>query len=762
MGVGSFAASVDDAAFPAQLHQRPSPIVRHPPGHETEELTGPIGPDAPAHGPGLAYIPALDGIRALAIIATMGFHGGVFLTSGGFFGVDAFFTLSGFLITSLLLSEWQETATVRLRAFWTRRARRLLPGLVVMLLGVALYAAYLVPKGTYPSLRADGIATLFYFANWHFIAVGSNYFDQTSLVSPLSHTWSLAVEEQFYLVWPLIVLCVFKWWKSKRVLLAVCLAGSMASAVEMAVTYSPSEANRLYYGTDTRAQSLLVGASLAVVLSLWADRRRREGSAPSRQSRAAHHLGGDPAWAAQTARGRRIVLAVGLSGVVAGALLWWLLSSQSSLTYEGGFLMAALATTAVLFSVTCSQRSILAAALSVSPLRFVGRISYGMYLWHFPLFIYFNGARTGLTGYPLFAIRSAVTVAVASVSFYVVERPVRRGTFLIGWKSWLLSPAAIAGTAAALLAATSLPATAVSRATSPSAPRSSISTQPMAKVLLVGDSMAATLGNGINGEAQGFGGLRLTQGSGIDGSVGRYFGLDIVNDATPNCGLIPGTYKIQNHAPTESAPPCEPGSGDPGWPVDWSKLVAKENPLVSVFLARLDIVNHLFDGRWTHIGDPAFDAHLLSQIRLAVRVLSSGGGKVILLTTPYYSTGEQPDGQPWPEDDPSRVDRFNALLREVASENPTKVFVLDLNAIVDPGAGFQQTINDVPLRFTDGIHLTAQGDCWIAPRLLPLIRQIAVNGGPSGPSASAALVSSAERTFPDTLCQAPTKFLPIG
>ena len=160
------------------------------------------GPDAPRRGQTLAYVPALDGIRGVAIIVIMGYHGGVFLTSGGFYSLDTFFALSGFLITSLLVAEWQRTGTVRLAAFWARRARRLLPALLLMLLGVAAYAAFLVPAGTYPTLRGDGFSALFYFANWHFIAVGSNYFDQTALTSPLTHTWSLAVEEQFYLVWP--------------------------------------------------------------------------------------------------------------------------------------------------------------------------------------------------------------------------------------------------------------------------------------------------------------------------------------------------------------------------------------------------------------------------------------------------------------------------------------------------------------------------------------------------------------------------------
>ena len=181
-----------------------SPVV------ETDAGTDRAGPDAPRAGPTLTYIPALDGIRGVAVLVIMGYHGGVFVGNGGFYSVDTFFALSGFLITSLLLAEWQRTSSVRLRLFWARRARRLLPGLVVMLLGVSLYAAVLVPAGTYPGLRADGLSSLFYVANWHFIANGSNYFDRTGLASPLLHMWSLAVEEQFYLLWPLLVLGVLK------------------------------------------------------------------------------------------------------------------------------------------------------------------------------------------------------------------------------------------------------------------------------------------------------------------------------------------------------------------------------------------------------------------------------------------------------------------------------------------------------------------------------------------------------------------------
>jgi peptidoglycan/LPS O-acetylase OafA/YrhL len=378
-------------------------------------------------GPNISYIPALDGVRGVAIITIMGFHGGVFLTSGGFYSLDTFFTLSGFLITSLLITEWQTSGRIGLRAFWARRARRLLPGLFVMLLGVAFFSAFLVPAGTYPTLRADSLSSLFYFANWHFIADGSNYFIRTGPTSPLIHMWSLAVEEQFYLVWPLIVLGILTLCRSRRVLLVVCVVGACASAIEMAALYSPADVDRVYYGTDTRAQSLLVGAALAVGLSLWGDWRRRRGNPLAAGDRRLRGIGGDSAWYIHTAYGRWAAAAVGLGGLVGSALLWTQVSYNDPFAFRGGFLLASLATAAVLFCVVCAQRSGVARSLSVAPLRYIGRISYEMYLWHYPLFLYLDAARIGIGGLALFGVRAAATVAAATVSYYVVGRPVRRG-----------------------------------------------------------------------------------------------------------------------------------------------------------------------------------------------------------------------------------------------------------------------------------------------------------------------------------------------
>ena len=379
-----------------------------------------VSPDAPRQGATLAYLPALDGMRGVAMLGIMGVHAGVYLTAGGFFLLDSFFALSGFLITSLLIVEWRKRGTIKLGAFWARRARRLLPALFFMLIGVSVIYGVFVPAGTYPTLRGDALSALFYFANWHYIASGSNYFHMTGLTSPLIHTWSLAVEEQFYLVWPLVFLGVMKLTRSLRVLLVVAVVGALASAIEMALLFNPTNINRLYFGTDTHAQSVLVGATLAIGLRLWAESRRK---------------GDEQDWQARTPWARLVLTGIGVLGLAVSVVLYVTVHSDDAFAYRGGFLIAALAASAVLLSVSCAQCSPVARLLSFRPFTFIGRISYGMYLWHFPFFIFINEERTGLSRWPLFVVRVIPTIGIATLSFYFVERPIRQGTFFTRFRA---------------------------------------------------------------------------------------------------------------------------------------------------------------------------------------------------------------------------------------------------------------------------------------------------------------------------------------
>ena len=246
-------------------------------------------PPAPVRSPRLVYIPALDGLRALAVMAVLLYHGGVNWIPGGFLGVDVFFVISGYLITSLLLRDWSEHGSIQLGRFYVRRARRLLPALFLMLGVVSLYSLVFLPD-TVAELRGAVIATLVYVENWHLISHDVSYFVSAGRPSLLRHVWSLAVEEQFYLLWPLLFsLLLARWGRRSRSLLRVILGGALVSAVLMAVQYQRyGDPSRVYFGTDTRASTLLIGAALAIVWTPWRLHARHR---PQRTTRTRHHGG---------------------------------------------------------------------------------------------------------------------------------------------------------------------------------------------------------------------------------------------------------------------------------------------------------------------------------------------------------------------------------------------------------------------------------------------------------------------------------------
>ncbi len=659
-------------------------------------------------------------------------HAGVLITGGGFFLLDSFFALSGFLITSLLIAEWRQKGTIRLKAFWARRARRLLPGLFFMLIGVSVLYGALVPAGTYPTLRGDAIASLFYVANWHFILAGSNYFDRTGLTSPLIHMWSLAVEEQFYLVWPLVFLAVVKFWRSLRVLLVVCIVGTVASALEMGLLYNGTNDTRLYFGTDTHGQSLLIGAGLAAGLAMWSERRQgRLALRPAPTVGEARGGGGD--WQVRTPVARTVLTILGVAGLAGSIVLYATANSADAFVYRGGFLLASLAAAGLLLSVACVQHSLLARVLAFRPFTFLGRISYGMYLWHFPLFSYINNARTGLSGWALFGVRFVPTLAIATLSFYLVERPIRTGTFLSGRRAWALTPSAVALVAVAVVVGTITPTVpAVAGATL----TNSLVASPVegtiaaayahapVRVLLVGDSQALTLGVGLIEATEqskdhlsildeGILGCGVTDGTTFtdDGVPGSILGYPCMPD--PSRGLCPpgGPFGADQNAP------CQP------WTAAWRDWVVQFKPNVVVLLAGgTEVYDRIYKGHTTNILSPAFAAYVKASLEKAVRIATAHGQLMVLMTAPCFDHGEQPNGTPWPTDNPARVAKYDSLLREVAAEHPGHVYVQDLHSYVCPGNKYTETLDGVQIRKPDGVHFAlgkGTGGDFLAPAILP-------------------------------------------
>ncbi|KGN31854.1 acyltransferase [Knoellia sinensis KCTC 19936] len=353
-------------------------------------------------------LPGLDGLRAAAILAVLAFHLDPRWLPGGFLGVDVFFVISGFLITTLLVREHQRTGRVDLRGFWTRRARRLLPALLVLVPSVILIAR-LVETDLLVGIRRQALGALTFTSNWLEIAAGSDYFHSTA-PQLLMNLWSLAVEEQFYLVWPLVALALVRFAPSSRFRAGIAVALALGSAVLMALRFDPSAgATRVYYGTDTHLMGLMLGAALAFA---WA--------APHR------------AWTSTDVWQRVRVPLVAGAGVIL-VVLFALLDESMSFTFRGGIMLASLAT-AVLVLGVLERPTPLRTVLDLPILRWIGERSYGLYLWHWPVILIIEadlpwGTR-GSDGYiwsRLWAV--LVTAAIADLSYRFIESPVRERGF---------------------------------------------------------------------------------------------------------------------------------------------------------------------------------------------------------------------------------------------------------------------------------------------------------------------------------------------
>jgi peptidoglycan/LPS O-acetylase OafA/YrhL len=348
-----------------------------------------------ANAPHIGYRPGLDGLRALAVIAVFAYHARIDWLPGGFLGVDLFFVLSGYLITSLLLVEWEARNRIDLRRFWLRRARRLLPALVVVVLATLILAA-IFARQDLAHTRSDVLGSLLYFANWHEIVANRSYFNVMGNPSLLQHTWSLAVEEQFYIVWPLLLVpCLVL--IGRRRLPMLVIAGIAASTALMWILYNPNDPSRVYYGTDTRAFLLLMGIVIALVWP-WIERMQR--AVP-------------------------LLELLGVAALVGAVLLFRNMQDFSPTLYHGGDLAAAFCFAALVAAVAHPKTGI-GNALGVAPLRWIGERSYGIYLWHWPIIVLLAGVNTR-PGFGIVAAEAVLVLAAATLSFRFVEEPIRSG-----------------------------------------------------------------------------------------------------------------------------------------------------------------------------------------------------------------------------------------------------------------------------------------------------------------------------------------------
>ncbi|WP_175616126.1 acyltransferase family protein [Mycobacterium sp. GA-1841] len=641
-------------------------------------------------------IPALDGIRAIAVALVLAGHGGVPGVAGGFIGVDVFFVLSGFLITSLLLDEYRRTERIDLKGFWIRRAKRLLPAMVLMTLAVVI-ARDLFPSDAVSSLRDDAVAAFFWMANWVFVAGNTDYFSQGDTPSPLQHTWSLAVEEQYYVIWPLLVLAAALVLRRRRpnavrgAVFGLAVLGVVASAVE-AILLSGDDGllNRVYFGTDTRAQALLVGAAAAALLV-------RD-------------------WSALTVSGTLIrarwrrwvawILPV-LGVLVLGAAAH--LATGSAAEFRHGLLIVvALGAVLVVAPVALDQDGYVARALAWYPLVTLGVISYGVYLWHWPIFLILNGERTGLTGWSLLALRCAVTIAVSWVSWWAIEQPIRH------WRPEHVPMLRLAGATVATAAVVTMTVVPVSVPTRPAGPdvlAAAASEQDVGAERAVPVGPPPALPPGTRTVA--------VFGDSVAWTLMRYLpptpGFHFSDYTTIGCGIARGGPYRSAGETLNQKPECD------SWPERWAQRVTHDRPeTVLLMIGRWEVVDRTWHGRWMHIGNDAYDAYLKSELQRALDILSSTGARVVVTTAPYSRRGERSDGTLYPEDQPGRVQTWNTMLRNVAAQRPN-VSVLDFNAKLNPNGKYTAKIDGVRMR-SDGVHPTAEAVKWLTPWLIDSLK----------------------------------------
>lgn len=389
------------------------PPMKTPP----RAASGPVSTAPPAStGVADGRLPGLDGLRAFAVIAVILYHLSPGLAVGGYLGVDVFFVISGFLITALLLRERASTGRICLGNFWLRRTRRLLPALLALVLACCT-AAWLIGGNVLVDLGRQVLGAATFSSNWLAVVGHRSYFDETA-PELFRNLWSLAVEEQFYLLWPLAVLLLvlvrMRWLR-----LGIVIAAAIASALAMALIYVPgADATRVYYGTDTHSFGLAIGAALAVLSQHWSAL---------------------PLWWSRGARWLLPTLGtVSLGGLVAAAIL---MPADAPLVYQGGLVVVALLT-AVTITGAIVPGSVLGRTLDLAPLRWVGERSYGLYLWHWPVFVLVVAVlpgwpRLGAGGWALGGIALVITVAAAMLSYRYLEQPIRRKGFTAAFHSVL-------------------------------------------------------------------------------------------------------------------------------------------------------------------------------------------------------------------------------------------------------------------------------------------------------------------------------------
>ncbi|HZA76257.1 MAG TPA: acyltransferase family protein [Acidimicrobiales bacterium] len=617
---------------------------RRRPRRSADRRTEPTAPGTVDHGPRLPHVPGFDGLRAVALLAVLAFHQGYDLVSGGFLGISSFFTLSGFLIATLLLAEWAQGGAVSLPRFWERRARRLIPPVVVVLaVVVALQTALRVGAG--PGFRGDVLAAAGQVLNWRFAIGGDGFASVLTDPSPVQHLWSVSIAAQVFLLFPLAFIGLMRVagrrWRAAGAVFALAAVGSFLAAA--ATADRAGNDGFAYYGTHTRIGEVLVGVALAYAVLSPGVRRLMD-----------------------TRRGA-VVMRYGPLVALAGlAWLWSTTSLYSSNLFGGVTAVNALLTGFVVLAVTAPGPA--TTALGSLPLRTLGRISYAAYLVHWPIFLLLDEDRTGLDSHTLFLARLVATLAVAALSTWALERPIRYRLAVSRGQLGLALGTSLALVAAAGLVLPEQPPPDVSLAVDNGEDPGDLEAvapagggDEIVRIALVGDGLAATLTAGLDT----WNADQADQQMRVDTHVAA------------GCPIsAPGPVRLAGETVGE-------GIACVGFRPRLPKLLDASGADAIVVVGGLaDLGEREIDRKWRHIGDPVFDDWLADRYDDLADTLAEQDVPVLWATYPHVRLAPGNDGEgDWTsveDNDPLRVERLNEIIRgTVAGRDDFSVIDLD-------------------------------------------------------------------------------------
>ncbi len=666
----------------------------------------------------LPYFASLDGLRGLGLIFVVTYHAGYTdLVKGAYLAVSMFFTLSGFLITSLIVREHDAHGRIDMKRFYIQRFRRLMPAAYAGIILVAAFGLFAAADNQMANLRGDLLSAQFYVANWRFILSNQGYAELFNSPSPVLHFWSLAIEEQFYLLYPLVVLVVLRLLKASVKVLGIVIAALFVVSTALP-RLVPMTTDRFYYGTDTRGAEILAGVLLAILLS----RRRLD----------------EPGWSPRLAAGLRTM---GTLAFLATMVLWFMLPRENEHVYDGGLALYGVLSALLVWG-AITPGALIAKILGVKVLRELGKISYGVYVYHWPIFLWLSPERLGLSQFWTMWVRFAVTLAAALLSNHFYELPIRKGRHLFKVPNYQVGMAMAVAAVGIIMAVTvnapesteaaeglsdpvdasqvrsvgpfAAPPTTLPTAiaASPKAaavptPKDSLRPDRRLRVLFVGDSTAVSLAN-------------VAKKWGDQNDV-----FTVVNGGIRGCGIVRGMGKVRVYKDQKTY--LEKWNTSCDWGTKLPQQLADVQPdLIVVSQSLWDTTDHMDPATNTLVapGQAVYDAKIKSEYSEFLTILAGEGVPVLWLRQPpaQWGTGLTYEGRPFDPGSAQRMDRLNTLVAEAGA--PIKLFravPYDTFFLTWPGGLYDKTLRP------DGIHPTSDGRDviggdivigWLGPELL--------------------------------------------